>query len=69
MCFGVPGRVVAVEAGEPRSGVVDFDGTTRPVCLAYAPGAGVGDCVIVHVGFAIGVVDEAVEAVDVPGSA
>ncbi|MFI9811870.1 HypC/HybG/HupF family hydrogenase formation chaperone [Saccharothrix variisporea] len=59
MCLGIPGRVVDVVDGEPRTGTVDFDGLRRPVCLAYAPEADVGDYVIVHVGFAISVVDEA----------
>ena len=62
MCLGIPGRVVAV-AGPPdqpdlRTGTVDFDGVRRQVCLAYTPEAGVDDYVIVHVGFAISVVDE-----------
>ena len=60
MCLGVPGRIVAVsDDSRPRMGTVDFDGVRRPVCLAYAPEAGLGDYVIVHVGFAISVVDEA----------
>lgn len=59
MCLGIPGRIVEVVDGEPRTGTVDFDGLRRPVCLAYAPEADVGDYVIVHVGFAISVVDEA----------
>ena len=40
-------------------GTVDFDGLRRQVCLAYTPEAGVDDYVIVHVGFAISVVDRA----------
>ena len=60
MCLGVPGRIVAVgDDSLLRMSVVDFDGVRRPVCLAYAPDADVGDYVIVHVGFAISVVDEA----------
>jgi hydrogenase expression/formation protein HypC len=42
----------------PRMGVVDFGGLRREVCLAYTPEAAIGDYVIVHVGFAISVVDE-----------
>ncbi|WP_206797018.1 HypC/HybG/HupF family hydrogenase formation chaperone [Amycolatopsis sp. MtRt-6] len=61
MCLGIPGRIVAESDGDPglRMGTVDFDGVRRPVCLAYTPDAGVGDYVIVHVGFAISQVDEA----------
>ncbi|MFI7117428.1 HypC/HybG/HupF family hydrogenase formation chaperone [Amycolatopsis sp. NPDC049868] len=58
MCLGIPGRIVRVDEEFPRTGIVDFDGLRRPVCLAYTPEAEVGDHVIVHVGFAISVVDE-----------
>ena len=41
-------------------GTVDFGGVRREVCLAYVQDdVGVGDYVIVHVGFAISKVDEA----------
>jgi hydrogenase expression/formation protein HypC len=60
MCLGVPGRVVAISDGAGLSmGTVDFGGVVREVCLAYVPEARVGDYVIVHVGFAISLVDEA----------
>ena len=60
MCLGIPGRIVSVDdASGLRMGTVDFGGVEREVCLAYAPEAGAGDYVIVHVGFAISVVDEA----------
>ncbi len=60
MCLGVPGRIVeVVERDGLRMGRVDFDGVTREVCLAYVPDAKVGDYAIVHVGFALSVVDEA----------
>jgi hydrogenase expression/formation protein HypC len=62
MCLGIPGRIVAVDepADRPdlRTGTVDFDGVRREVCLACTPAAGVGDYVVVHVGFAISQVDE-----------
>ena len=49
-----PGRITEVsEEGLLRQGAVDFGGTPREVCLAYVPEAGVGDWVLVHVGFAI----------------
>lgn len=41
-------------------GVVDFGGVRREVCLAYVQSdVGLGDYVVVHVGFAISKVDEA----------
>jgi hydrogenase expression/formation protein HypC len=60
MCLGIPGRIVATtDVAGLLMGVVDFDGLTREVCLAYVPDARAGDYVIVHVGFAISLVDEA----------
>ncbi|MEU7875387.1 HypC/HybG/HupF family hydrogenase formation chaperone [Dactylosporangium sp. NPDC049140] len=60
MCLGVPGRILqTTDAGGITMGTVDFGGVVREVCLAYAPEARAGDYVIVHVGFAISLVDEA----------
>jgi hydrogenase expression/formation protein HypC len=60
MCLGIPGRIIDVGDGEgvARSGRVDFSGIVKDVSLAFVPDAGVGDYVIVHVGFAIARVDE-----------
>jgi hydrogenase expression/formation protein HypC len=60
MCLGIPGRIVERHDDQGLAmGVVDFAGVRRDVCLAYvADQVGVGDYVIVHVGFAISRVDE-----------
>jgi hydrogenase expression/formation protein HypC len=60
MCLAVPGRVVEIgaEAGPLRGGRVDFGGVIRAVNLAFVPEAGLGDYVLVHVGFAIARLDE-----------
>jgi len=59
MCLAVPGKVVEVQGeGELRMARVDFGGVSRQACLAYLPEAGVGDYVLVHVGFAISRIDE-----------
>jgi hydrogenase expression/formation protein HypC len=59
MCLGVPGRILQVDDGAAlRTGTVDFGGIRREVCLAYVPDAQVDDHVIVHVGFALCVIDE-----------
>lgn len=42
-----------------RSGKVSFGGVVKEINLAYVPEAKVGDYVVVHVGFAISIVDEA----------
>jgi hydrogenase expression/formation protein HypC len=39
-------------------GRVDFGGTIRKACLQHLPEAGLGDYVLVHVGFAIARIDE-----------
>jgi len=61
MCLAVPGKIVSVTGGEDplsRMAKVSFGGVIREVSLAYVPEAGVGDYVIVHVGFALNKLDE-----------
>ena len=60
MCLGIPGRIVELRDDTGLAmGVVDFGGVRREVCLAYVQDeARLGDYVIVHVGFAISMVDE-----------
>jgi hydrogenase expression/formation protein HypC len=60
MCLAVPGRITETwEQDGLKMGRVDFGGIRREVCLSYVPQAGVDDYVVVHVGFAINVLDEA----------
>jgi hydrogenase expression/formation protein HypC len=61
MCLAVPARVLSIAGANDlmRTGRVDFGGITKEVNLAYVPEAGIGDYVLVHVGFAISVLDEA----------
>ncbi len=60
MCLGVPGKVMTIKENETgmKMGVVSFSGISKEVCLAYVPEVKVGDYVVVHVGFAISIVDE-----------
>lgn len=58
MCLAVPGQVVNVADDPLRTAIVSFGGVTKSVSLALVPEAGVGDYVIVHVGFAISKLDE-----------
>lgn len=54
MCLAVPGKILDTEdRSGSRIGRVQFGGVTRQVYLDFVPEAGVGDYVIVHVGFAI----------------
>jgi hydrogenase expression/formation protein HypC len=69
MCLAVPGRLISIDEsleGESelpadallnRMGKVSFGGIIKCVSLAYVPEAIVGDYVIVHVGFALSIVD------------
>jgi hydrogenase expression/formation protein HypC len=61
MCLAIPGKIELITGDEPltRMGRVNFGGVIKDVCLAYVPEALVGNYVIVHVGFALSIVDEA----------
>jgi len=61
MCLSIPGKVVEITAELDetfRVGKVSFDGLMKEVNLSMVPEANVGDYVLVHVGAAIGVIDE-----------
>ena len=61
MCLAVPGKILTIIEEQNlglRRGKVDFGGIRKEVCLDYTPEARVGDYVLVHVGFALTVVDE-----------
>lgn len=59
MCLAIPGRVEEVFESEGlKMAKINFGGIRKSVCLEYAPDAGIGSYVLVHVGFAISVIDE-----------
>lgn len=60
MCLAVPGKIVSINAAQPlmRWGRVNFGGIVKEINLAFVPEAQVGDYVIVHVGFALSIIDE-----------
>jgi hydrogenase expression/formation protein HypC len=63
MCLAIPGKVLSIEDEDgdvlTRTAKVSFGGVVKSVNMAYVPEAGVGDYVVVHVGFALSKVDEA----------
>jgi len=62
MCLALPGQVISIIANEDPlllAGKVSFGGIVKTISLAYVPEVKLGDYVIVHVGFAISIVDEA----------
>jgi hydrogenase expression/formation protein HypC len=60
MCLAVPGRLLSVAGEDPltRVGRVDFGGVVKEINLAFVPEVLIGDYVLVHVGFALTVIDE-----------
>lgn len=61
MCLALPGKLLdrKVDTTGMPFGTVQFGTVTREVCLACTPDVQPGQYVIVHVGFAIQVLDEA----------
>jgi hydrogenase expression/formation protein HypC len=60
MCLAIPGKILTISGDEPfaRCGRVSFGGIVKEVNLAFVPEAKAGDYVVVHVGFAISILDE-----------
>lgn len=61
MCLAIPGKILSIDSSKGelmKIGKVSFGGIVKDVNLAYTPEAKIGDYVIVHVGFALNIVDE-----------
>jgi hydrogenase expression/formation protein HypC len=61
MCLGIPGRVVAmVEGYSDQLALVEVEGVARRVNIGLLDAGSVrlGDCVLIHMGFALERVDE-----------
>ena len=61
MCVGIPGLVVEMVDNEQHLALVDVAGVRRhvDVSLVLPDGLQVGDWVLLHVGFAMSILDEA----------
>lgn len=62
MCLAIPGKLIEITVDFEnifKQGKVSFGGITKEVNLSMVPDAKIGDYVLVHVGLAIGIVDEA----------
>ena len=57
MCLAIPSRIERIK---DNSAIIDVDGVKRTVSLLLLEDAKVGDYVIVHAGFALHKIDEAV---------
>jgi len=59
MCLAIPGKITSITGeGFERTGKVNFGGVLKDINLAYVPDAKIDDYVIVHVGFALNILDE-----------
>ena len=56
MCLAVPVKIVSIEGDEAETEIGEV---RRRVSIVFTPEAKVGDYVLLHTGYAIGVVDEA----------
>ena len=60
MCLGIPGKIIEIYENEGALPMakIDFGGIVKEACLAYVPEAKVGDYTLIHVGFALNIIDE-----------
>ncbi len=59
MCLAIPGKIISIEDNSnPKMAKVSFGGAIKNICIEWVPEAKVGDYVLVHVGFALNVIDE-----------
>jgi len=59
MCLGIPGKVMETyREDDVLMGRVDFGGIQKRVCLEHVPEAKTSDYVLVHVGFALSLIDQ-----------
>ena len=59
MCLGIPGKITEIyQKDSLKMAKIDFGGIIKEVCLAYTPEAEVGNYALIHVGFAISLMDE-----------
>jgi hydrogenase expression/formation protein HypC len=56
MCLAVPVRIVSIDRDEAET---EIGGVRRRISIAFTPEAKVGDYVLLHTGYAIGIVNEA----------
>jgi len=55
MCLAIPVKIVTIIGNEAEA---EIAGVRRRVSIAFTPDVKVGDYVLLHTGYAIGVIDE-----------
>lgn len=60
MCVGIPAQVVEILEAEKKAAIVEVEGVRRQVSIVVIldDGPKVGDWVLLHVGFAMSIIDE-----------
>jgi len=59
MCLAIPGKLTEIyQKDSLRMAKIDFGGISKEICLEYTPEAKIGDYALIHVGFAISLMDE-----------
>ncbi len=59
MCLAIPGKLTEIyQKDSLLMAKIDFGGISKEICLEYTPEAKVGDYALIHVGFAISLMDE-----------
>jgi len=59
MCLAIPGKITEIyQKDSLRMAKIDFGGIAKEICLEYTPEAKLGDYALIHVGFAISLMDE-----------
>jgi hydrogenase expression/formation protein HypC len=54
MCLAIPARIKSIDG---QNGIADIEGVKRDISLQLTPEAKVGDYVLLHTGYAIGIID------------
>ena len=55
MCLAIPAKIVTIEGSNAK---VDMMGNERVVSIDLVPEVVIGEYVLVHAGFAIGIIDD-----------
>ncbi len=60
MCLGIPGQIVEISPDQPQHATADVVGVKRNINIGLVEPDGVkeGDWVLIHVGFAMSIIDE-----------
>ena len=60
MCLAVPGKIIEIIGDDPllKMAKVSFNNVNKMIDISLVPEAKINDYVLVHVGFALSIIDE-----------